>query len=414
MPAQTKTDLTEILDHSPLLTIQQTEYKRLLGYPSDVELKERAVELCAMTKEWYEKNGEPWVYSRQAESFELKGDHILINGVTFTSRRLSEQLKNAGAHSVFVVAVCAGKGCENQARELWLEEKPDEYFFMEMYGSAVVENLITNTGARICAWADQNNCAVLPHYSPGYPEWPVTDQQKLFGIISQNGNSGLPEELFVMDSGMLNPKKSLLAVFGITKELDRVRKYTELVPCENCSLQACPYRRVPYKRMPEHPKKTTAPKLNDHQQRKYSVNPRALEKWANERLTFNDLSDEKIVANFRFEGTTCSNMGRSLEFDYTIILGPVAEELKILETHCKPSEGDTGHTSMCQYLKSPEALMTDIENEIPLIGKPLEHIFEWKFSSNPSGCYCTPSAREHKWALVLQVLHFALVKKGII
>ena len=40
---------------------------------------------------------------------------------------------------------------EKQARQ---EEKPDEYFFLETFGSAVVEHLITVAGARLCAWAD--------------------------------------------------------------------------------------------------------------------------------------------------------------------------------------------------------------------------------------------------------------------
>ncbi|MEW5799172.1 MAG: hypothetical protein AB1728_09220 [Bacteroidota bacterium] len=37
-------------------------------------------------------------------------------------------------------------------------------------------------------------------------------------------------------------------------------------------------------------------------------------------------------------------------------------------------------------------------------------ILYWKREYNPAACYCQPSSREHKWGLVLEVLHFALVR----
>jgi hypothetical protein len=142
-----------------------------------------------------------------------------------------------------LVAVSAGRECEEKARQLWLEEKPDEYFFLEMYGSAVVEHLVTAAGARLCSWAEQQSMAVLPHYSPGYPEWDISDQRKLLELIRQ-GN--FREEIQALNTGMLRPKKSLLAVFGITRQVSRVRNLRELIPCERCSMQSCRYRRAPY------------------------------------------------------------------------------------------------------------------------------------------------------------------------
>ena len=35
------------------------------------------------------------------------------------------------------------------------------------------------TGARLCAWADAERVAVLPHYSPGYPDWDIDEQPRL-------------------------------------------------------------------------------------------------------------------------------------------------------------------------------------------------------------------------------------------
>src|SRR5262249_34364049 len=147
----------------------------------------------------------------------------------FNSTRLQEQLSEARAGKVMIAAVSAGKELEEKARELWREAKPDEYFFLEVYGSAMVEHLITTAGARLCAWADENKMAVLPHYSPGYSGWDVSEQGKLFALIRQLDGSGLPGELRVLDSGMLQPKKSLLAVFGVTQALDLVQRFVRLI-----------------------------------------------------------------------------------------------------------------------------------------------------------------------------------------
>src|SRR5207249_11519985 len=112
---------------------------------------------------------------------------------------------------------------------------------------AVVEHLVTNAGARICAWAEQHGMVALPHYSPGYSGWDVADQNKLFEALVPKKGNHFPAEIRVLDSGMLQPKKSLLALVGITRHLDKVRHLANLVPCENCSFAPCQYRRVPYR-----------------------------------------------------------------------------------------------------------------------------------------------------------------------
>ena len=182
---------------------------------------------------------------------EIAGADVRLNGVPFTSTRLSKTLQGAGAQGAVVVAVGAGPELEVEAQRLWLEGKPDEYFFLEVYGSAVVEHLVTMTGARLCAWAESRQMAVLPHYSPGYPEWAIDEQPRLLDLINGSRRQMPPVPVEVLESGMLRPKKSLLAVFGVTRHVERVQRLTELVPCENCSFLPCQYRRSPYRRAPE-------------------------------------------------------------------------------------------------------------------------------------------------------------------
>jgi hypothetical protein len=388
--------MTELIDTAPSIEVDPAEYRRLLGYPRDHAMTDRAQELVDATKDWYRQHGRPWIYLRPASRLEVRDEAICIDGMPFTSRRLSAMLTQAKAHGAFLVAVSAGPEAEEEAHRRWLDEKPDEYFFLETYASAVVEHLITIAGARLCAWADSEEMAILPHYSPGYSQWDIAEQTQLLSVVESR--AALPGRLETLDSGALRPKKSQLAVFGLTLHVERTQLLAGLVPCQNCPLPNCQFRRVPYQRLP-----TPA---------NYSVNLKALARWAAERLSLQTRSDGAIEASFRYDGTTCTNMGRPLKFQYDVLLGPPKDGYQIREQHCAPVPGDTGHTAMCQYQTNAGPLMAAIDREKPLLGQPLESVLAWKRDTSPAGCYCEPASRQHKWGLVLETIHYALHQHG--
>ena len=92
----------------------------------------------------------------------------------------ARQFNTAQVHSAVLVAVSAGRECEDEARGLWQEGKPDEYFFMEMYGSAVVEHLVAVANGRLCAWADRK----------GWRRCPITVRGIRAGICATRPNCG--------------------------------------------------------------------------------------------------------------------------------------------------------------------------------------------------------------------------------
>jgi len=407
----------EISDTAPDVDVHPGEYARLLGYPRGWVLGERARELADGARDWYARHGHPWVYARQAGGLRIGDDTIVIDGVAFRSTRLRNTLHAAGAHSAILVAASAGPELEQEAQVRWREEKPDEYFFLEMYGSAVVEHLVMMTGARLCAWADADGSAVLPHYSPGYPEWTIEEQPSLLELIGRARRGAIPLEL--LESGMLRPKKSLLAVFGVTRHTDRVRRLTDLSPCENCSFVACQYRRSPYRRAHHASDPEVAAMTGDaageaaplEQDASYSVSLKALQRWSEERLSIATRTDGTVDAVFRYEGTTCTNTGRPLQFHYHVTLGPRDEGYPIREQSCGPAPGDEGHTSMCRYITHREQLMTSIDRERPLNGQPLDDVVRWTRPASPAGCYCEPESRRHKWGLVLETIHYTLARQ---
>jgi hypothetical protein len=406
--------MIDIVDAAPGVAVEAAEYTRLLGYPRGWILEGRARELADWAREWYALHGRPFTYARGVDAIRLDSGAVIIDGVSFTSGRLRTTLAEAAADRAVVAAVSAGPELEEEAQARWREGKPDEYFFLEVFGSAVVEHLVMMTGARLCAWADAERAAVLPHYSPGYPDWTIEEQPRLLQVIGARCPAAMPLE--VLDSGMLRPKKSLLAVFGVTRHVERVRRLTELSPCESCSFAPCQYRRAPYVRS-RPVVASEVPIAADRDvnplgaEARYSVSARALRRWSRERLTLEIREGGSVVARFRYDGTTCTNMGRPLQFSYQVTLGRRQDGYPILEQSCGPAQGDEGHLAMCRYISERDGLMAAIAAERPLHGRRLDDVVRWARPANPAGCYCEPESRQHKWGLVLETIHYALARR---
>ena len=406
--------MKEEFNTSPKVVIDPDEYIRLLGYPIGHELTGRALELSIMTREWFDRYGQPWVYFRKADSFLLNQNSFTIDGITFESKAVLDRFHKAQVNDVYLVAVSAGKECEERANVLWRDSKPDEYFFMEMYGSAVVENLIMQTSVQLSKWADEQNLAVLPHYSPGYAEWDVIDQLKLIDLI-KSGHVNGQLKVNSLDSGMLKPKKSLLAIIGVTQEQSKLTLQPGMIPCEKCALKDCQYRRKPYRFRKENQQASpTNRKLPDVKMEinvNYTLKEKVLSKWAIDRLGLKDLPNNEIQALFVYDGTTCSGTGFPLKFEYTFLLVEENMDFRIKDMNCRPAEKDIGHTKMCSYIKQGDAILQKVSAEKQCLGKTLTEVINQKVEFTPSGCYCDKNGRDYKLHQICQVLHFAMTKK---
>jgi hypothetical protein len=66
---------------------------------------------------------------------------------------------------------------------------------------------------------------------------------------------------------------------------------------------------------------------------------------------------------------------------------------------------------MCEYLQDPTGLMGAIDAEKPLSGERLNAVVTWRREPSGAGCYCERASRDHKWGLVLETIHYALVQE---
>ena len=395
--------MIEKLDLNPIVSVPELEFRRLLGYPAGEEPGDRAKVLARATRDWYAPRGDPWLYLREG-SLEISQERLRIDGIEFVSPKLLDYLHTAGVRTVILAAVSAGTAIVDHASKLWREAKPDEYFFAEVYGAAVVEYLVASLNGIICDLAADRNLMAIPHYSPGYSGWEITEQERLFTLVSTGARVDFPRSLEVLPSGMLRPKKALLGVFGLIERTPDALAAPALVPCERCAFEPCQYRRGPYVHsavaIEESPPVNAAVG--------YTVSRKALAKWAEQRVRFSGLPGGRIMATFRFDGSTCSNMGQPLAFDYSVVLASAREEHRILDATCRPASDDNGHAHQCGYLRNPAQFTASIAEPPEILGRPLDGVMAWKRETRQSGCYCDQASRTHKWGLALETIHYAL------
>ncbi len=138
----------------------------------------------------------------------------------------------------------------------------------------------------------------------------------------------------------------------------------------------------------------------------YAFPLRALGRWATENLSVSRAADDSILAEFRLECSTCSNI--AFHVVYHVRLAPPSEGWRILALDCAPAPGDVNFSEQCEASADEARLLAAMHSEQPLLGKPLADALTWVPQTTPDGCLCAETARAHKWRAVLQTLHHAL------
>lgn len=361
-------------------------FRRHLGLPACAEFDERLAALADRARDWYRTHGTPWTSAQRVGIRRIDGDVIFLDeGPELRSSMLAEGLARAAAEALVVVAATAGELVDRRVDELWKDERPDEAMFLSAYAIAVVEHLRWQAGDHLRRSYDSRGMTVLPHYSPGYEGWDLADQEKLFRIVCGDPLKAT-RPLRLLSSGGLWPAKSMIAAYGITADTglgDRVDGFwtRRAVDSDSDGSEAASYG---------FPEKT-------------------LERWRSQRLRITAQPGGELLAKFRFDGSTCSNMGVALAFDYEVRLTRDGNSgYRIVRCSCRPAEGHEGYRSMCAVLDNPERHMASLESYQPFVGRSLHEVLTWRASVSPAGCLCTRASQDHKWRIVLQTIHYAL------
>jgi len=165
-----------------------------------------------------------------------RGFVSIEGGTTFKSRKLSQALKRSDEIVCFVASV--GSAIEDKIVGLMATKRLSEAYILDAMGSVAVENMVKQFQQRMEAkFAGESKSTTL-RFSPGYCDWPLTDQNKLFGLFGSESTG-----VDLLDSCLMQPRKSISGVFGLFYTVNP-HVFPPYNPCRDCKKTDCIARRT--------------------------------------------------------------------------------------------------------------------------------------------------------------------------
>lgn len=211
------------------LNITGTEVARSIGYTEATLSAPFAEDLDALVREaGNHASIEGGFQVFPPESVSLDRDAFHVEGLDFdTGRIIAGPLRGAASLVFFVVT--AGPGFTAWSSALMRNKEHVLAYFVDALGSETVERATDWVEGKIEAWAGEQGWPISNRYSPGYCDWHVSEQHKLFSLLP-DGFCGVT----LTDTALMQPTKSVSGVIGIGGKAKK-RAYA----CSICSMEDC-------------------------------------------------------------------------------------------------------------------------------------------------------------------------------
>ncbi|MFP4367525.1 MAG: vitamin B12 dependent-methionine synthase activation domain-containing protein [Bacteroidales bacterium] len=149
----------------------------------------------------------------------------------------SQVVNNLRQSEKLALFVCtAGEEISRRSGELMGSGNLLEGYVTDMVGSILVEGAMDILHERLRNEMKLKGLKITNRYSPGYCDWNVDEQHKLFSFFPE-GFCGVR----LSESALMKPVKSVSGVIGIGKKV-KFNKYI----CHACSSVNCIYRNIKY------------------------------------------------------------------------------------------------------------------------------------------------------------------------
>lgn len=162
-----------------------------------------------------------------------KGVILSDEPMTLEGRAITRHLSSSRA--VAVLAVTVGEELERESARHFQKGEYIEGLLLDAAATASVEHLADQLDRYIQKEAAREGLKTTWRFSPGYGDWPVT-QQNAFCRIIRTGEIGL----HATDHSMLMPRKSVTAIIGLAACTQRPKPEK----CRSCSLASCQFRQT--------------------------------------------------------------------------------------------------------------------------------------------------------------------------
>jgi len=180
-----------------------------------------------------------------ADICNIRGGYVLVDEITvdrqsktvashgqlFGTRQIvTHQLKNSERVAWFVCT--AGEKISRYTRQLMDEGDLMKGYVVDVLANVVVEAAMDKIQSNLEAEMAKIGLNITNRYSPGYCNWDIAEQKKLFTVFPENYL-----DITLSESCLMIPVKSVSGIIGIGKKV-KFNNYT----CHLCSDKNCLYR----------------------------------------------------------------------------------------------------------------------------------------------------------------------------
>ena len=217
-------------------TIDKNDLANFFGSDEFGNVSRSVCNKAAKLETVFEKLVDPSLYHQNLEIDSVeKGAVLLEEGLEFKSPKLSKTLK--GCEEVICYIATLGASVEEEIQRLMNEKRLSKAYILDSMASVAVENMAASFHRSMKREYETKGRQVTLCFSPGYCDWNITDQKKLFSMFN---SKELNVEL--TDSCFMQPRKSISGVFGITAQ-DSNPIEPSYNPCLECKREDCSARR---------------------------------------------------------------------------------------------------------------------------------------------------------------------------
>jgi len=160
---------------------------------------------------------------------------IVDSDISFKSNKLSKSLKYC--NELISCLVSLGPDVDTQIDNFTKRNRMSEAYILDLMSSITVENMIETFQKKFQNRLLKEGKDVSLRFSPGYCDWSLKEQKKLFRLFGNNQNI-----VTLSDTLLMTPRKSISGVFGLySKSRFTKEKYN---PCLECNKKSCIARRL--------------------------------------------------------------------------------------------------------------------------------------------------------------------------
>lgn len=175
----------------------------------------------------------PSLYHRIIKIDSIKNGTVYLHGgPNFKSPKLTKAMKNC--EDVICFTATIGSGVEREVSRLTDENRLSSAYILDSMGSTVIEGMVDRFHKSMERRYKARGKGVTLRFSPGYCDWPITEQKKLFRALDLNRM-----DIELTDTCLMRPRKSVSGIFGILSSSN----ITPYNPCIECKKKDCPARR---------------------------------------------------------------------------------------------------------------------------------------------------------------------------